>query len=246
MSRPLEGQIAVVTGAGRGIGRATALALAEQGADVALVARSVESLERVAAEASLSNVRTLVLPIDITDDHLLEEVMQRTFVQLGGVTILVNAAGTAPPRTHHGKAPVAEWDRMLAVCLRAPMVLSRMLLPDMLVHGRGLIANIASVAARRVRPGEAAYSAAKAGLLAFSHALFREVRNDGIKVVAVCPGYVDTDFIPPNKRVDRDKFLRAEDVAEAIVHAARTPAHVCPSEIILEPQFDPELRAPGS
>jgi len=245
MSLPLKGQVALVTGAGRGIGRATALKLAELGADVALVARSAENLERVAAEAELSGVRSLVLPVDITDDPRLEEALQRAFVQLGSVSILVNAAGTAPPRTLHGKAPIAEWDRMLATCLRAPMVLSRMLLPDMLVHQRGFIANIASLAARRVRPGEAAYSAAKAGLLAFSHALFREVRNNGIKVVAVCPGYVDTDFIPPNKRVDRDKFLRADDIADAIAHAAVSPHHLCPSEIILEPQFDPEVR-PGT
>lgn len=243
MNQSLAGQIAVVTGAGRGIGRATALKLAEHGADVALLARSKDDLERTAAEASLFRVRTLVLPVDITDDRALEEALQRAFIDLGGLSILVNAAGTAPPRTHHGKAAISEWDRMLATCLRAPMVLSRMLLPDMLIHGRGLIANIASVAARRVRPGEAAYSAAKAGLLAFSHALFREVRNSGIKVVAICPGYVDTDLIPPNKRVDRDKFLQPDDVAAAVLHAALAPPRACPTEIIVEPQFDPEVRS---
>lgn len=244
MDRPLDMHVAVVTGASRGIGRAAALKLAEAGAAVALIARDSAALEAVAREVSIFGTRALVLPVDITDDHKLEEALQHAVVHLGSVSILVNAAGVAPPRTMHTKAPIAEWDRMLATCLRAPMVLSRMLLPDMLVHQRGLIVNIASVAARRARPGEAAYAAAKAGLLAFSHTLFREVRNSGVKVSAICPGYVDTDFIPPNRKVDRDKFLRADDVADVIIQTALSPLHACPSEIILEPQFDPEIRTP--
>ncbi len=246
MERPLSKHVAVVTGASRGIGRATALRLAENGADVALIARDATALESVAREVALHGTRPLVLEVDITDDIRLEEALQRAVVQLGSVSILVNGAGVAPPRTMHGKAAISEWDRMLATCLRAPMVLSRMLLPDMLVHRRGLVVNIASVAARRARPGEAAYAAAKAGLLAFSHTLFREVRNSGVKVTAICPGYVDTEFIPENKKVDRGKFLRPEDVADVVVQVALSPAQACPSEVILEPQFDPEVRTPAA
>lgn len=244
MERPLAKHVAVITGASRGIGRAAALKLAEAGADVALVARDEARLEAVAREVSLYGVKSRILAVDITDDRRIEEALQDVVVHLGSIAILVNAAGVAPPRTMHGKAAISEWDRMLATCLRAPMVLSRMLLPDMVVHQRGLIVNIASVAARRARPGEAAYAAAKAGLLAFSHTLFREVRNTGIKVTAICPGYVDTEFIPPNKKVDRDKFLRPEDIGDVILQAALSPAHACPSEVILEPQFDPEVRTP--
>ncbi len=244
MQLPLHGRVALITGASRGIGRVTALRLAELGADVALIARNADALDAVAREASVHGVRTLVLPLDVSDDVALEEALQRVILQLGSVSIVVHAAGTAPPRGVHGKTAIADWDAMLATCLRAPMVLDRLLLPDMLVHARGVIVHIASVAARRARPGEAAYSAAKAGLLAFSHALFREVRNSGIKVVALCPGYVDTDFIPPNKRMDRDKFLRAEDVAETIAQVVLSPSHACPSEIVLEPQFDQDT--PGS
>ena len=120
------------------------------------------------------------------------------------------------------------------------MVLTHLLLPDMLAHRSGAIVNIASTAARAARAGEAAYAAAKAGLLAFSRALFAEVRDNGVKVVAVCPGYVDTDFIPPNRRVDRSKFLQPDDVAEAIVHVIATAPHACPTDVVLEPQFNPE------
>jgi short-subunit dehydrogenase len=119
-------------------------------------------------------------------------------------------------------------------------VLSRLLLPEMLAHRRGAIVNVASIAARTARAGEAAYAAAKAGLVAFTHALFAEVRDSGIKVVAVCPGYVDTAFIPPNRRIDRSKFLHPEDVAGAIFQVLTCAPRACPTEVIVEPQFDPE------
>lgn len=240
MALDLSREIALVTGASRGIGRAVALRLAQAGCDLALVARSRQDLEAVAEEAGASGVRTLVLPADITDDAQVESLLQTVLIQLGSISILVNNAGVAPPRGAHGKAAMRDWDRMLATCLRAPMVLTHLVLPDMLVHRRGAIVNVASLSGRVPRPGEAAYAAAKAGLIAFSHSIFAEVRNSGVKVVAVCPGLVDTRFIPPNRRVDRSKFLQPDDVAEAIINLLRTPAHVCPTEIVLQPQIDPE------
>jgi 3-oxoacyl-[acyl-carrier protein] reductase len=240
VSVDLGNNIALITGAGRGIGRATALRLAQAGCDLALVARTQGELEAVAAEAAPSGVRTLVLPADVTDDAQVESSLQRAVVQLGTISILVNNAGYAPPRTRVGKAAVAEWDRVLATCLRAPMVLSRLLLPNMLVHKRGAIINIGSVAARTPRPGEAAYAAAKAGLVAFTHTLFSEVRGSGIKVAVVCPGYVATDLVPANRRVDRVRFLQPEDVAEAIFQVLTSEPRACPTEVLLEPQFDPE------
>jgi NADP-dependent 3-hydroxy acid dehydrogenase YdfG len=242
MAEELAHRVALITGAGRGIGRATALRLARAGADVALVARTPAELDAVAAEAARSGVRTLPLPADLTDDAQVEALVQRAVVQLGSISVLVNSAGVAPPRQAHGMAAVADWDRMLATCLRAPMVLSHLLLPDMLAHHDGAIVNIASTAARATRPGEAAYAAAKAGLLAFTRALRGEVRDSGIKVAAVCPGYVDTGFIPSNRRVDRTKFLRPEDVAEVVFQVLATPPHACATEVVLEPQFDPERR----
>jgi short-subunit dehydrogenase len=240
MAAELAHHIALVTGAGRGIGRATALHLARAGCDVALLARTRAELEAVAAEAKPYGVRTLVLAVDITDDDQLAHALQQAIVQLGGISILINNAGVAPPRAPVGKTPLAEWDHMLATNLRAPMLLSRLVLPDMVVHQRGAIVNVTSSAARAARPGEAVYAAVTAGLLAFTHALFAEVRNRGIKVVAVCPGYVDTAFIPLNKRVDRSKFLRPDDVADAILHALMASPQACPTEVVLEPQRDPE------
>jgi len=235
----LDHEIALVTGAGRGIGRATALRLARAGCDVALVARTESELVAVAAEAALTGVRTLVLVADITDDTQVEAMLQRTSAQLGAITILINNAGVAPPRTPIATSNVAEWNRVLATCLRAPMLITRLLLPDMLAQKRGAIINVASIAARSAPAGEAAYAAAKAGLVAFTRALFEEVRDSGIKAVALCPGYVDTGFIPPNRRVDRSKFLHPDDVAEVVFHLLTGPPHACPTEVVVEPQYDP-------
>jgi 3-oxoacyl-[acyl-carrier protein] reductase len=138
------------------------------------------------------------------------------------------------------KTSLADWDRTLATCLRAPMVLTRLVLPDMLAHGRGAIVNIASIAGKQGRGGEAAYAASKFGLIGFTQSLFEEVRDHGIKVVAICPGLVDTELIPQNRRVDRAKFLQPADIAEAVHDVLTSPLRACPTEIVLEPQYDPE------
>jgi 3-oxoacyl-[acyl-carrier protein] reductase len=100
--------------------------------------------------------------------------------------------------------------------------------------------NIVSVAAKRGRSGEASYAAAKFGLLGFSQSLYEEVRQHGIKVASICPGLVDTDLIPANKKVDRAKFLQPDDIADSVQQILLSPIRACPTEIVLEPQFDPE------
>jgi 3-oxoacyl-[acyl-carrier protein] reductase len=235
-------QVALVTGAGRGIGRAIALRLAGAGCRVAALSRTAADVEELAAEAAAEPHHGEVLPVpaDVTHDVELEAAVRLIIERLGRVTILVNNAGFAPPRSTVVKTALADWDRTLATCLRAPMVLSRLVLPDMLAHGHGVIVNIASIAGKRGRAGEAAYAASKFGLLGFTQSLFDEVRGHGIKVTAICPGLVDTDLIPPNRRVDRAKFLQPADIADAVLHVVSMPVRACPTEIVLEPQHDPE------
>jgi len=238
---PLYEQVALVTGAGRGIGRAIALRLVQAGCQVGAVARTESDLAELVrtAEADGQNGPVLALPADVTHDGEMEAAARTIIERLGRITILVNNAGFAPPRSTVLKTPLADWDRTLATCLRAPMVLVRLVLPDMLAHGRGAIVNIASIAGRQGRAGETAYAAAKFGLLGFTQSLFAEVRDHGIKVTAICPGLVDTDLIPPNKRVDRAKFLQPSDVADAVFSLLMSPLRACPTEIVLEPQYDP-------
>jgi NAD(P)-dependent dehydrogenase (short-subunit alcohol dehydrogenase family) len=238
---PLHDQEALVSGAGRGIGRAIALRLSAAGCRVAALGRTAATLEETARAAEAAGgAPVLPVAVDITRDEDLEAALRIVIERLGRITVLVNNAGFAPPRASVLKTPLADWDRTLNTCLRAPMVLTRLVLPDMLAHGRGAIVNIASVAGKRGRAGEAAYAAAKFGLLGFTQSLFAEVRGHGIKVAAICPGLVDTDLIPPNARVDRGKFLQTSDVADAVFDVLVRPLRACPTEIVLEPQYDPE------
>ena len=242
MSPTLADHVALITGAGRGIGRATALALAAQGCSVILVARTGNEVEATATCARQYGVQALPLTADVTDPDQVASLLRQA-TAIGPISILVNNAGAAPPRRPHVRMAPSDWERTLATCLHAPLRLCAAVLPDMITRGRGSIVNIVSTSALRPRPGEAAYAAAKAGLLAFSRALFAEVRDAGVKVISVLPGYVDTAFIPPNRRIDRSTFLRPEDVAAAIVIGITSPGHACPTEILLEPQADPD--APG-
>lgn len=243
---PLPNEVAVVTGASRGIGRAIALRLAAAGCRVAAVARNAPALE-AAVEASrpLATHPLTPFPCDVTDDAAAEAMIRAVLERMGRIGVLVSAAGVAFPRREVSRARVLEWDAVLATCLRAPMILSRLVLPDMLAHERGAIVHIVSTAAFGARPGEAAYAAAKAGLLAFSRALFAETRNRGVKVVAVCPDLVDTELVPPNRRYDRARFLQPADVADMVLHLLDTPVRACPTELVIEPQYDPSAPRRG-
>lgn len=234
-------RVAVVTGASRGIGRAIALRLAAAGCKVAALARDSQGLAETVEQSQLLGPHpVLPISVDVTRDTDLEQAVRVIIERLGRIAILVNNAGFAPPRTTVVKTSLAEWDRTLATCLRAPMVLTRLVLPDMLAHRTGAVINIASIAGKRGRSGEAAYAAAKFGMIGFTQSLYDEVHDHGIKVCAICPGLVDTDLIPPNKRVDRAKFLQPSDIAELVHTVVNTPARMCPTEIVVEPQFDPE------
>jgi NAD(P)-dependent dehydrogenase (short-subunit alcohol dehydrogenase family) len=235
----LAGRIALITGASRGIGRAIALRLARAGATTILAARTEQDLSAVADTIRASGGKALVVPTDVTDDQQLVTLVNTTLLRFGHIDILVNDAGGGPPRASVTKARIPDWEWTLRTNLWATMVLTKLVLPSMIEGRSGAIINICSLAGLSGKAGEAAYTAAKFGVRGFSQSLFEEVREYGIKVSIICPGYVDTALIPPNRRVDRGKMLRPEDVAEAVYMAAVSPARGCPLEIILQPQHDP-------
>ena len=238
-SQPLLGQVALITGASRGIGRAIAGRLAEAGATIALASRTADDLQKAAEMISAAGGKAFTAPTDVTDDQQLTTLVETILSQFGHIDILVNNAGGGTPRTPIVKARVADWEWTLRVNLWATMVLTQLVLPGMIERRRGAIINICSLAGMTGKAGEAAYAAAKFGVRGFTQSLFAEVREYGIKVSAVCPGHVDTLMIPPNRRVDRAKMIRPADVAEAVYGVVTSSARTCPVEIVLHPQYDP-------
>jgi short-subunit dehydrogenase len=236
---PLAGRIALITGASRGIGRATALRLARAGAAIVLAARTEPDLSAVAEIIRTLGMEALVVPTDVIDDQQLEALVDATLARFGHIDLLVNNAGGGPPRTPIVKTKLMDWKWTLRVNLWATMVLTKLVLPSMIERRSGAIVNICSLAGLTGKAGEAVYAAAKFGVRGFSQSLFEEVREYGIKVSTLCPGYVDTALIPPNRRVDRSKMLSPEDVAEAVYGVVLSPARCCPLEIVLQPQHDP-------
>jgi NAD(P)-dependent dehydrogenase (short-subunit alcohol dehydrogenase family) len=235
-----ENPVALVTGAGRGIGRAIALELATAGFSLGLVARSGEELKETRSLTGLAPERSLIVLIDLADEDASTDIIDTVLECYGRLDVLVNNAGWAPPRASITKLRATDLDRIIAVNLRAPIALARLAALRMTKQGGGAIVNICSSAGHKMPAGEAVYAATKAGLIAFTRASFHDLRASGIKLAAISPGLVDTCLIPPNKRLDRSMMLSPGDVAQAVMQIVNARARSCPVEIALEPQFDPE------
>jgi len=187
----IEGRVALVTGGGRGIGRAIALGLARAGADVAVAARTVPEIEAVAAEVAALGRRTHFFPLDVSDRASAAQAPGIVAAALGPVEILVNNAGL------HASAPVhrtddATWDAILAVDLTAPFLLTRAFLPGMYERQFGRVINIASVAGKIGLKYGAAYAAAKHGLIGLTRSLALEGARKGVTANAICPSWTET------------------------------------------------------
>ena len=229
----LEGRRALVTGASSGIGRATARALAEAGACVALAARDPNALEQVARELD-GKAKTFVC--DVRDAEAVARVVREAAAGFGGLDIVVPAAGLGRFGPTE-RLPVAEWDEVIETNLRGTFLVFREALPHVR-RAHGHLFAIASVAAMRPFAESGAYCASKAGVRALAQVVAEEVRREGVRVTTIVPGSVDSEFWDRagGTDLDRRRMLRPEDVARAIVHAASVPAHASMDEIVLMPR----------
>jgi len=214
MSMPFEPKVAIVTGASRGIGRATAIALIKKGVSVALAARSPEALTAVESEIRELGGRAFSMPTDVSDETAVGAMVKQTERKLGPVDLLVNNAGVVERRSLV-ETDAAIWDRILDINLKGAFLCTRAVLPSMLERGRGRIVNVSSISGKLGTPLLTAYCASKWGLLGFSLSTAEELKPHGIQVFSVCPGSVNTEMLQqglPGARPD----MEPEDVASVI------------------------------
>ena len=236
--RSLDKRVALVTGAGRGIGKAVALSLAKLGCRVVLAARTSVEIEKVRLDIQNNQGVAIAVPTDLSRDEDIETLVRESQREFGSVDVLINNAGCGK-RAPVVRAKMEDWDQTLRVNLRAPMVLAQKFLPAMIEKGEGAIINIGSVSGKSGEAEGAAYSASKFGLIGFTQSLYEEVREHNIKVAVILPGFVDTPMIPPVKHLDRSKMIQADDVAQAVLYILHAPATACPVEITIRPQRTP-------
>ncbi|MEU4842429.1 SDR family NAD(P)-dependent oxidoreductase [Nocardia testacea] len=207
----LDGKVAIVTGAGRGLGRSMAYALAEAGAAVTVASRTAAELDTFVAEVRGAEGRALACPTDITDEQSVRRMVQSTLDTFGRVDILVNNSGIVAS-TPLVDQPADEWDRVIATNLRGTYLATRAVGPHLIAQGGGKVVNIASNFALQGVANHAAYSASKAGVIAFTRSMAIEWARHSIQVNAIAPGY----FATPLNAELRDDAKATERVVRAI------------------------------
>ena len=227
-----------MTGAGRGVGKAISVSLAKAGCRVVLAARTRDQVEAVQKEILSQGGDALAIPTDLTMDEDIQRLVEESQAKWGAVDILINNAGWGKRAPVVG-ALLSDWDQTFRLNLRAPMVLAKALLPNMIAKREGAVINIGSVSGKTGEANGAAYSASKFGLIGFTQSLYEEVREHSIKVAVILPGFVDTLLIPPNRQLDRSKMIQADDIAQTVLFVLTSPATCCPVEITVRPQRTP-------
>lgn len=240
----IKNKVAVITGTSSGIGKATALRLAKEGAKVVLCARSVEELKELKEKIESNGGHALVVKTDVTKPEDWDEVVSQTKSEFGNIDILVNNAGLMP-LSFIKKFKTDEWMKMIDVNIKGVLNGVAAILPGMLENGGGHIINISSSAAHRVFPGGAVYSATKAAVKMFSEGMRQELAPDhGINVTSIEPGAVDTNLLETITDDDIKEMLQgmedidrleSEDIAESIFYALSQPERVNVNDVYLMP-----------
>jgi 3-oxoacyl-[acyl-carrier protein] reductase len=236
--QPLNGQVAVVTGAGRGIGAAIAGRLARMGAAAVLCGRTPPDLQATAKIITEAGGRAEVVACDVQAPHQLEHAAARVQATFGRADILVNNAGVGGFNEPLHMLLPEDWERILNTNLRGVYYAIRAFAPMMIQAYAGHIINISSLAGKNALPNGAAYAASKWGLNGLSYSVAEELRGHNIRVSVVCPGSVDTE-LSPHAGKDPHKMLQAEDVAHAVAMLVTQAPQSFMSEILLRPTQKP-------
>lgn len=227
---------AFITGATHGIGRATAFALGRAGYAVGVCARTAASVDALVTELRAAGITAAGAAADVGQPEPVAQAVARVTEALGEIGLLVNNAGVLIARPFE-ELTLEDWDTTMTTNVRSLFLVTHAVLPGMRRRRAGTVVNVASLAGRNGFAGGTAYTASKHAVLGFARSLMLEVRKDGIRVVTICPGSVDTGMLRDQAMLKSDpqRILRPEDVAEAIVAAVRLPARAMVSEIDVRP-----------
>ncbi|HEY0703357.1 MAG TPA: SDR family NAD(P)-dependent oxidoreductase [Candidatus Acidoferrales bacterium] len=236
-AKPLEGKVAVITGASRGIGLAIARRLGEMGATLSICARDAQKLETAKNELSAIAPKAFAAPVDVTRPDQISTFIQYTQKNLGPIAILVNNAGVG------WFGPVQDateqiWDSILDTNLKSVFLVSKAVAPGMIEQKSGHIINISSLAGKNAFKNGAIYCASKWGLMGLTESMAEDLRQYGIRVSAICPGSVATEFSPHTGK-DPAKMLQSEDIAHAVAMLVTQSPQSFISEILIRPTAKP-------
>jgi NAD(P)-dependent dehydrogenase (short-subunit alcohol dehydrogenase family) len=237
MTEELKGQLAVVTGAARGIGEAISKQLASMGAAVVLAARDKARLEQVAQEITTAGGAAHIAELDLLDESSIASLAKVVESQHHRCDILVNNAGIGLLGKPLIEMSPSDWDKLMGTNLRGPYLMIRALAPLMIAAKSGHIVNISSLAGRNPLPNGAAYSASKWGLNGLTYSVAEELRPYNIRVSVIAPGSVNTDFSQSNK--DTAKKIQPEDVARVVAMLVTQAPQSFVSEVLLRPTQKP-------
>ncbi len=238
MEPVLAGQVALVTGAGRGIGKAIAIRLAASGATVVIAARNKQPLETTAREIGTAGWKAEIAPCDVSDLQAVETLAKRIEKDHGRIDIVVNNAGIGGFGGPLHQLPPDIWDKILNTNLRGVFYTIRSLAPLMIRSGGGHIVNISSLAGKNPLPNGAAYAASKWGLNGLSYSVAEELRPHNIRVSVVCPGSTNTD-LSPHVGKDTSKMLQPDDIAHVVQMLVTQAPQSFVSEVLMRPTQKP-------
>lgn len=236
-AKPLEGKVAVVTGASRGIGLAIAQRLGEMGAKLGLCSRDPKKLEAATQQMRAAASAVFAMPVDVTRADQISSFVQAAQKSLGPIDILVNNAGVGwfgPTQDATEEA----WDSVLDTNLKSVFLMSKAVAPSMIERKTGHIINIASLAGKNTFKNGGVYCASKWGLMGLTGCMAEDLRQYGIRVSAVCPGTVDTEFSPHTGK-DPAKLLQSEDIAHAVAMLVTQAPQSFISEVLIRPTAKP-------
>ena len=223
-TKRLAGRVAIVTGAGRGIGRAIALRYSQEGAAVALAARTPAQINEAAAEIESNGGRALAIQCDVSSESDVDRLVDATVRQFGKIDILANNAAVNLPPTDLTEVDLSVWRNVIDVNLTGAFICTRAVLPHMKRIGSGVVLNLSSVGGRRGAAGRGPYRASKAALINFTETIGAEGANYGVRAVCLCPGGVDTEMMREIGMARGRELMKPEQVADVATYAVSDEA----------------------